>query len=381
MSSSDAATAVRAAIDPLVESGHLPGYVAGWRRAGETRICAGGTLAIEPSEPMDDGTVFAIASLSKPVGAVLALTLVEEGRLAFDDEVARWLPELSQPRVLTRTGAPLDDTVPARRPITVRDLLTMTAGFGMLGVSPLQKALVAAGLAPGPFPPPVSHDEFMSRIGALPLAMQPGQGWLYHTSADVLSVLLSRVSGQPLGDLLRQRLVEPLGMSDTGFIAVDPARRATAYRPSGNGLAVLDPPDGVFARPPAFEALGSGLVSTIPDYLAFLTMLADGGGPVLSPASVEMLATDRLTGGQRKSAQAFLGPDRSWGLMVEVYLANAPESSLGGGSFGWMGGSGTTAYVDPAAGLAGALFTQRAMDSNHPTEYYNAFWRALYSAA
>ena len=365
----------------LVESGYLPGYVAGWRRDGQTRICAGGTLAVEPSDPMDEDTVFRIASLSKPVGGVLALTLVEEGELALDDEVARWLPELSQPRVLRRIDGPLDDTAPARRPILVRDLLAMTAGFGLVGVSPLQKAIAAADLAPGPFPPPCSHDEFMARLGALPLALQPGEGWLYHTSADALSVLLSRAAGRSLADLLRERIAEPLGMADTGFFAPDPGRRATAYRPRAGGLEVLDPPDGAYARPPAFEALGSGLVSTIPDYLAFLAMLADGGGPVLSPESVQLLAGDRLTDGQRASAQSFLGPDRSWGFMVELYLARAPESSLGAGSFGWMGGSGTTAYIDPGAGLTGALFTQRAMESNRATDYYNAFWRALYSGA
>lgn len=381
MSASDGTFAVRCALDPFVESGYLPGYVAGWRRAGQTRICAGGTLAIERSDPTGENTVFRIASLSKPVGGVLALTLVEEGRLELDDEVARWLPELSEPRVLRRIDGPLDDTGPARRPILVRDLLAMTAGFGLVGVSPLQTAIATADLAPGPFPPPYSHDEFMARLGALPLALQPGEGWLYHTSADVLSVLLSRAAGQPLADLLRERIAEPLGMSDTGFFAADPGRQATAYRPRAGGLKVLDPADGAFARPPAFEALGSGLVSTIPDYLAFLAMLAAAGGPVLSPDSVQLLAGDRLTDGQRASAQSFLGPDRSWGLMVEVYLARAPESSLGAGSFGWMGGSGTTAYVDPGAGLIGALFTQRAMESNRATEYYNAFWRALYSGA
>ena len=381
MRAGDGTSAVRSALDPLVDSGYLPGYVAGWRRDGWTRICAGGTLAIEPSDPMDENTVFRIASLSKPVGGVLALTLVEEGRLTLDDDVARWLPELAEPRVLRQIDGPLDDTVPARRPILVRDLLAMTAGFGMMGLSPLQKAIAMADLAPGPFPPPVSHDEFMARLGALPLALAPGEGWLYHTAADVLSVLLSRAVGRPLADLLRERITEPLGMSGTGFFTGDPAHTTTAYRPGSDGLQLLDPPDGAFARPPTFEALGSGLVSTIPDYLAFLAMLADGGGPVLSAESVQLLAGDRRTDGQRASAQLFLGPDRSWGFMVEVYLARAPESSLGPGSFGWMGGSGTTAYIDPGAGLIGALFTQRAMESNRATEYYNAFWRALYSGA
>jgi CubicO group peptidase (beta-lactamase class C family) len=376
------AAAVHAALQPFVRSGHLPGYVAGWRRGGEIVIDMAGTLAAGSGPEMAADTLFRIASLSKPVGGVLALTLVEEGKLALDDEVAQWLPELAAPRVLSRPDGPLDDTVPAPRPILVSDLLKMTAGFGLLlSRCPLQQAMLAADLMPGPFPPPVSHDEFMTRLGALPLAFAPGEAWLYHTSCDVLSVLMARATGQPLSTLLRERIVEPLAMIDTAFQASDPARRATAYEPQDGRLEVLDPPDGVFSRAPTFEAFGSGLVSTIGDYLAFQTMLADGGGPVLSPESVALLSGDRLTDRQRESAPEFLDPGRSWGLMVQVLRARAEESGLGPGSFGWMGGSGTTAYIDPGAGLVGALFTQRAMESNRPTEYFNAFWRALYDAA
>jgi CubicO group peptidase (beta-lactamase class C family) len=375
----DEVDSVRAALDPYVRSGQLPGYVAGWRRNGETEICAAGTMAVGCSDEMGPQTIFAVASLSKPVGAAVALSLVEEGKLGIDDDIGRWLPELAAPEVLKRIDGPMADTIAAPRPILVEDLLKMTAGFGLLmGPSPLQKAMIARGLMPGPIPPPFSPDEYMARLGALPLALGPGEGWLYHTCADVLTVLLSRVTGQSPATLLRERIAEPLGMSDTAFFAPDPVRRATAYTVVGSHLAVLDPPDGAFAKPPAFESFGSGLVSTIPDYLAFQAMLADGGGPVLSSESVALMSTDRLTDEQRASAQAFLGPDRTWGLMVEVCLARAPESGLGSRSFGWMGGTGTTAYVDPAAGLIGALFTQRAMETNRPTDYFNSFWRALY---
>jgi CubicO group peptidase (beta-lactamase class C family) len=374
--------AVAAALDPFVRSGQMPGYVAGWRRDGTTESCAAGTLAVDSSDEMSPHSLFRIASLSKPVGAVLALSLAQDGTIALDDEVARWLPELAGPQVLKRIDGPLDETVPAQRPILVRDLLTMTAGFGLVfGLKPLQKAMMGQGLMPGPFPPAFSYDEFMARLSALPLAIQPGAGWLYHTSADVLSVLLARAAKQPVSELLNERITEPLGMTDTGFFARDPSRRATAYQPRNGGLQVLDPADGVFAEPPEFEALGSGLVSTIPDYLAFQAMLADGGGSVLSQESVALLRTDRLTDSERESAQSFLGAGRSWGLMVEVFLAGDSEPALGAGSFGWMGGSGTTAYIDPAAGVFGALFTQRAMESNMSTEYYNAFWGALANGA
>ena len=276
-------------------------------------------------------------------------------------------------------GAQLDDTVPARRPIIlVGDLLTMTAGFGLpLGDSPLRAAMIASGLMPGPFAPPFSHDEFMARLGALPLARQPGEGWLYHTCADVLAVLIARAAGRSCGELLRERIAEPLEMTDTRFYAAAVERLATAYMPTASGLELLDPPAGAFSRPPEFEALGSGLVSTVPDYLAFETMVLDGGTPILDPASVRLLSGDRLDDRQRESAQSFLGSGRSWGLMVEVELERN-DSELGPGSFGWMGGTGTTAYVDPARELGGVLFTQRAMESNRPTEVFRAFWRAVY---
>jgi CubicO group peptidase (beta-lactamase class C family) len=326
---------------------------------------------------MEPLTLFRIASLSKPLGGALALTMIRDEVLGLDDEVARWLPELGSPRVLREPGAPLDDTVEAVRPILVSDLLGMTAGFGLLlGDSPLRRAMAASELIPGPFPPPLSHDEFMARLGALPLALQPGEGWLYHTAADALAVLLARAGGRPCAELLRARITGPLGMADTAFFASEPTRLATAYMPRPSGLELLDPPGGVFSRPPQFEALGSGVVSTLPDYLGFLTMLATGGGPVLDPAQVSQMGSDQLDQGQRDCAQGFIGPGRSWGLMVEVQLEDN-DSELTRGMFGWMGGCGTTAYVDPGRRLAGALFTQRAMETSHATAVFKAFWRAV----
>ena len=274
---------VREAMAPHVESGYLPGYVAGVHRDRVSEIYASGALGTGTEDPMRTDTIFRIASLSKPMAGALALSLVQDGRLGLEDEAARWLPELATPRVLSARDAGLDDTVPARRPILVRDLLTMTAGFGMvLGRTPLREAMAASELMPGPFPPPVSHDEFMARLGALPLQAHPGEAWLYHTCADVLGVLLERAAGRSCQELLSERLLEPLGLADTGFYTPRPDRLPTAYWGRGSRLEVLDPPDGVFARPPAFEAFGSGLVSTVSDYLAFQVMLADAGQQLLS---------------------------------------------------------------------------------------------------
>jgi CubicO group peptidase (beta-lactamase class C family) len=380
MRASEAIAAVHEALTPHVEAGRVPGYVAGVGCGGETAVGAGGVMTLESGDPMTARTIFRIASLSKPIAGALTMSLVQDGTLGLDDDVARWLPELEAPRVLTRLDGPLEDTVPAERPITIRNLLTMTAGFGLvLTRGPLMKAMVSAELMPGPFPPAFSPDEFMARLAALPLADQPGERWRYHTSADALGVLIARAGGAPLGELLRERITGPLGMADTGFQAGGPDRLATAYTPAASGLRILDPPNGAFARPPVFEAFGSGLVATISDYLAFQAMLAGDGGSVLNSESVELISGDRLTDGQRASAQTFLGPGRSWGLMAEVCLG--PEAApLAPGAFGWMGGTGTTAYVDRGAGLFGALFTQRAMETNRAGDIYNDFWRAVYGA-
>jgi CubicO group peptidase (beta-lactamase class C family) len=378
--SADACIAnVRAALAPHVQSGSMPGYVAGVSVDGERRFCADGSTALDASAPpMAQDTLFRIASASKLVAGVLALVLVQDGVMALDDEVARWLPELASPRVMTDMAGPLDDTVPAQDPIRVRDLLTMTAGCGLvLTPGPLQSALSAEGLTPGPFPPPFSHDEFMARLGALPLALAPGAGWLYHTSIDVLSVLMARAAGRPLGALVAERIASPLGIQDLAFHAASVDRLATAYSPGAGGLAVLDPPDGRFAHPPQFEALASGLVCAVPDFLAFMEMLALGGAPVLSPQNAALMGTDQLTEHQRGTAQLFLGEGRSWGLACEVNQSSN-ETAVAPGGFGWNGGTGTTAYVDPQRRMAGVFFSQRAMDSNRPTAAYIDFWDAVY---
>jgi CubicO group peptidase (beta-lactamase class C family) len=371
---------VQAALRPHLESGSVPGYVAGVSIAGHRCVRAAGSLAVGADVKMEPDTLFRIASLSKVVGAVVALTLVQDGTIGLHDEVARWLPELAAPRVIRRQDGPLKDTDPASRPITVSDLLTMTAGVGLvLTRGPLQSALIAEGLMPGPFPPPFSHDEFVTRLGRLPLALDPGAGWLYHTSIDVLSVLLARAAGRPLRGLVSERVAAPLGISELGFYTDATARLATAYRPTESGLDVLDLPTGRFSRQPRFEAFGSGMVSTVPDFLTFLGMLAGGGAPVLDPAVATLMRTDRLSDHQRDAAQLFLGPGRSWGLGCEVVLSQA-QTALAPGAFGWMGGTGTTAYVDPERDLVGVLFTQRAMESNHPPPVFVDFWDAVYRA-
>lgn len=363
---------VRELLQRRVGDGRLPGFVAALRHEGGTEVLVGGRRHLDRDQPMTADTQFRLASVSKPFAGVLALQLVERGALALGDPVAPWLPELADPRVLRSLEGDLADTVPADRPITVRDLLTNTAGFGGVGrPGPLADALEATGAAPGPFPPTVDPDELLRRLGALPLAAQPGERWLYHVASDVLSVLLSRVTGRPLSQLLREQLAAPLGLTGTGFTG-DPAALATLYHPTDDGLAVLDPPDGRFAAPPVFEGLASGLVSTAPDVLAVLAALADGGRPLLSPRSVRAMTSDQLTAGQRAASADELDAQTSWGYSVGVSCGGRPFSP---GSWGWDGGTGTSAWVDPRRNLVGVLLTQRLMTG--PEDAADWFWAAV----
>ena len=366
--------------DADVASGRIPGYVAAVRIGGRAAVHAGGRTALEPdSAPMAADTLFRIASVTKPIGAALALSLVQDGVLALDDPIARWLPELERPRVLERPDGPLDRTTEARRAITVRHLLTCTAGWGaVLAPTPQQAAMFEAGVFPGPLTPQMSGDEFVARLAEIPLAFHPGEGFLYDTPIDVLGVLLARAAGRPLSELFAERIAGPLGMDDTGFMAKDAARMATAYAPDGDDLEVLDPADGMFAAPPAFEELGSGLVSTAPDLLRFFSAMADGGAPVLDAGSLTLMTTDALSAEQRRRASPIIGPGGSWGLGTGVDIA-AAEPGMAPGRWGWTGGTGTAAYVDPTRDTVCVILTQRAMTG--PQDGFGAFVAAVAEAA
>lgn len=321
---------------------------------------------------MRPDTLFRIASLSKPFGGVLTLGLVHDGVLGLDDDVTRWLPEFADLRVLADPAGPLTGTVPAGRPITVGDLLFMTAGPGSrMHDSPLAHEMWAQGVSRGPLGPTIPPGKF------LPLTAQPGEGWQYHTGSDVLGVLLTRLTGRSLGELVVERVTGPLGLPDTTFWTPHVERLATFYAPGDAGLEVADPPDGVFSRPRVFESLGGRLVSTASDVLTLLAALADGGAPVLDPASTAQLTSDVLTAVQRASAQTFLGPGRSWGGNVEISLERTDPWTTPG-RFGRTGGTGTTAYVDPSLDLVVVLLTQRMMTGPHDGP--EPFWQAAHDA-
>src|SRR4051795_9689622 len=246
-----------------VGAGRMPGFVVAIRCAGETEVFAGGRLALDGGAPIEPDTLFRLASVTKIFAGALTLALAADGVLRLDDPVGRWLPELAGPRVIADPAGPLTDTVPAERSITVRDLLTNTAGVGfVLQPGPLQDAMAERGVAPDPFGPHLPPDEFLARLGELPLAGRPGETWNYHTGSDVLSVLLARATGGTPGELLGQRITGPLGLRDTAFWTSETARLAACYAPADTGLTLVEPPDDVFSRPRVFESLGGGLLST-----------------------------------------------------------------------------------------------------------------------
>lgn len=371
---------VRQVLDGWQACGRVPGYVGAIRAGGRTTLLTGGRRALDPDAPrMSQDTLFRIASVTKPMGAALALRLVRDGVIALDAPIDRWLPEAAAPRVLLNPTGPLDRTVAAQRPITVRDLLTFTCGWGVvLTPSPLQDEMLARGVFPGPVPQPLPADEFVARVTGLPLAFQPGHGWLYDTGMDLLGVLISRATGNPLSRVLEQRVTGPLGMSATAFQARDPGRLSTAYRPGPDGLEVLDPPDGVFAAPPTMEHLGGGLVSTAGDVLRFFTAMADGGAPVLTRDEVAQLSSPALTDEQYRAGAPILGGGLSWGLGTGVDV-EVTRPWMAPGRWGWTGGTGTTAHVDPARGVVAVLLTQRMMTGAHDGP--EDFWTTVAASA
>lgn len=344
----------------------VPGLVALVAHRDAVHVAAIGSLEVG-GRPVERGSLFRIASTTKPITGAATLALVRQGLLELDEPVDRLLPELADRRVLRRMDGPLDDTVPAAGPVTVRGLLTFTFGFGMAVQMfmapdpwPVVAAAAEAGLATiGPPQPEhfVDPDTWIGRFGELPLLAQPGERWLYNTGAHVLSVLCARAAGTSYDEVLRTRIFEPLGMRDTGFYARDVERLATAYQPTADGVGVWDPPDGQWSRPPAFHDGAAGLVSTVDDLLAFARMLLRGGDPVLTADQVREMSRNHLSGEQREFGAAFLG-GRGWGLGTSVVL-EGPWT----GAFGWDGGLGTSFLVHPAHDLAVIVLTQRLFDS------------------
>jgi CubicO group peptidase (beta-lactamase class C family) len=397
--------ALDAALAGHASRGAVPGLVALVARGGQVHVTTAGHLAAGDPAPIGRDAIFRIASLTKPVIGAAAMLLVQDGDMTLDDQVDHWLPELSGRRVLRSHDAGLSDTVPAARPVTVEDVLSFRFGFGCIFTPralPIVKAEAELGLKTlgPPWPPtPLTPDQWIAALGRLPLLDQPGERWRYNTGATVAGILIERVAGAPLAEVLSKRVFEPLGMTDTAFHVpaaklsrftsmYAPAEAAAAVGASAEdaddaGLVLIDRPDGWYAAPPALPDGAGGLVSTVDDLAAFAAMLAADGGGLLSPESVRQLLRDRTTARDRAENPWFFGEHQGWGLAMSVPAAVPGPGTVPAGlprGYGWDGGSGTAWRTDPATGLTGILLTQRMMTSPEPPEAVRDFWAAAYAA-
>lgn len=392
------------AVGAHVDHESVPG--AAWlvARGGEVHVGVAGSLDGAGDRPVTADSIFRISSMTKPITAVGALVLVDDGVLALDDPVDELLPELADRQVLVRPDGPIDETVAALRPITLRDLLTFRLGWGFDFSSPTPHTVFGAmaelGLDLGP-PAPGRHlepDEWLRRLGTLPLSYQPGERWLYHLGAEVLGVLVARATGTSLGEHLRSRLFEPLGMVDTGFSV--PVPDGDRFGPcfwrgdappgidddgmaTDGGIPVYDETDGQWSSPPPFEDGGAGLVSTVADIAAFAEVLLGGGEArdvrILAPETVAAMTSDQLTAENK----AVSGPDpdgaQTWGFGLAVQLRETGRG-LAPGSYGWDGGLGSSWANDPSRDLAGILLTNLAWTAPQPPPICEDFWSAATAA-
>ncbi len=372
-------TELRELLETYVHDGAVPGAVALVSSGDRLEVEAVGSTDTGGAAPMRRDSIFRVASITKPVTAAATMLLVDEGRIAVDDPIGEWLPELAASSVVRRPDAPVDDVVPAQRAITVLDLLTFRAGYGfpsdfsLPAVQPLLAAVQEQMSAPHLVPPP---DEWLARLAKIPMLHQPGAAWLYNTCSDILGVLVARVSGRSFSEFLAERLFEPLGMADTGFgVPAEKRGRLTSYY--ATDLSLVDPPDGFLTKEPAFASGAGGLASTADDWHAFGRMLLAGGtvdgARVLSEESVRAMTTNYLTSAQRAASTLFL-EGQGWGFggsvdVEAIDLWNVP------GRYGWVGGTGTAAHVVPATSTVTILLTQVAMPGPTPTPLMRDFWR------
>ncbi len=342
-------TALQDILERAVADGAAPGAAALVER--------GETLEVASAGELERDSIARIASITKPITAAALLLLVDDGLVALDDPIGRWLPELATPKVVRTPASPLDDVVPAARPITVEDLLTSRAGWGFPSDFSLPAVVELFQRVPV-FGAPDGPDEWLVTLASVPMLHQPGEAWLYNTCSDIQGVLVARVSGRPLPAFLAERIFEPLGMHETSFhVPADRLDRLPRF------VGLID--EAVWREPPIFPSGSGGLVSTLADWHRFARMLLSDGGGVLSPESVRRMTTDHLTQEQRDAATLFL-EGAGWGY----------GGSVGPGArYGWVGGTGTTAHVDPATGAVGILFTQVQMTGPTPTPLMREFWR------
>jgi CubicO group peptidase (beta-lactamase class C family) len=363
------ADVLTAAIAGYVDRGELAGAAAAVWRDGETTTVHSGWRDIEARLPVERDTLFRVASMSKPITSMAALMLYDEGRFALEDPIADWAPEFARMHVLRSPDGPLDDTIPAERPITFADLLTHRSGltYGAVYSGPIAEAYRSA--LGRDIDSEVAPEDWITGLASLPLVAQPGAAFHYGHSTDLLGFLVARMEQASLGEVLEQRIFTPLGMKDTGF-AVAPGKRSRRSAMHGfddaGGLVKRDSAAGDAFLPErpegmAFESGGQGLWSTVDDYLAFARIFVGGGAVegirLIQPATLKRMTANWLTDRQRAEAQMLGMPvfaGHGFGLGLAVVLDPEKASVLRGrggvGTVSWPGAYGGWWQADPTDG-------------------------------
>jgi CubicO group peptidase (beta-lactamase class C family) len=361
---------IQKAIEPLVADGELAGAAAlRWKDGAVAETATIGRSDLVSGACVERDTLFRIASLTKPVTTVAALTMLDEGRFALDDPIVGCAPELERLRVLRDPDGPLDLCDDAARAITFRDLLTHRSGltYGDFHHGPIARAYADALGAH--IDNPLAPDDWIARLAKLPLIDQPGAGFHYGHSTDLLGCLIARLDGAPLGTVLERRVLGPLGMRDTGFTVPAPrrARRAAlcGFADDGRLITLTEAPGGhALAERPAemtFESGGQGLWSTLDDYLAFARMLIGDSTlatPLLRPGTLAMMTSNQLTPDQRATTrmlgQPIFAAGHGYGMGVAVVTDPGTADPLrgrgGAGTIGWPGAYGSWWQADPNDG-------------------------------
>ena len=336
-----------------IEAGALPGAVLLIAREGKIAYFENlGALDPQTKAPMAKDSIFRIYSLTKPIVSVVAMTLVEEGRISLGDPIAKYLPEFKDVKVGVEKpgpdGKPVLELMAARRPITVQDLMRHTSGltYGVFGDNLVKRAYRDAKIFDGD----PDNAEFSKRIAALPLMLQPGVQWEYSHATDVLGRLIEVVSGKPLLQFVKERVLDPLGMKDTSFYVTDPSKHSRIAEPFANdrvigvGAEFFDP-----RVPRKWESAGSGMMGTAIDYARFLQMLLDGGTfegkRYVSPKTIAYMTSDHLGAIPASFAADGYGFGLGFAVRKQTGISTLPGNA---GDYNWAGAGGTYFWVDPA---------------------------------
>lgn len=373
----------QALFDGLIQSNKMPGIVGAFGIGDfPTQFVSAGKIADGANAPAaGPDSLWRIYSMTKPITGIAATLLVEDGKISLDDPVSKYIPGFANMRVLTSPDTSLD-SVPAKNPILIRNLLTHTAGLGynISAKGPLLKEYERLGILPAQVNTqleakarttrPATLAEFANRVASVPLIAEPGTKWVYSIGLDVMGAVIEKASGMPFDRFVQTRLLDPLGMTSTYWSvpASEMGRLSTNYVFVGDNRTPIDPgATSVYLQPPSFPYGGAGLVSSARDYDRFLHMLSNGGtldGKQVMKQETAALAMSNLLpagvafGGIGGGTGGAMSAKMGFGAGGSVYLEDAPNGGPSKGTYGWGGAAGTIAWVDPARKMRGTVMVQ-----------------------